>query len=94
MKKKDETAVTEQEQIKGETAATEQGENSSDEAAASEQQPPAPPEQPEPPVMVSVVCLTNIKHDKDFYQAGQRVDLPEEVFAALQRAKAVRRIGD
>ncbi|MBJ6360867.1 hypothetical protein ACFOQM_06085 [Paenibacillus sp. GCM10012307] len=43
---------------------------------------------------VRVEFLTNVKHDNEFYRAGQREDLQEDVFLTLNAAKAVRRLGE
>lgn len=43
---------------------------------------------------IRVEFLTNCTHNRDRYQAGQRADVPEDVFDALSKAKAVRRLGE
>ncbi|WP_028559024.1 hypothetical protein [Paenibacillus pinihumi] len=43
---------------------------------------------------VRAICLTNVKHNRDLYRAGQKLDLPEDVFDTLHEAKAVRRLGE
>ncbi|RJX40878.1 hypothetical protein D3P09_02310 [Paenibacillus pinisoli] len=48
----------------------------------------------DPPQTVRVEFLTNVKHDTDYYRAGQREDLPKQVFDTLLAAKAVRRLGE
>lgn len=43
---------------------------------------------------IRVEFLTNCTHNRDRYHAGQKTDLPEDVFDALSKAKAVRRLGE
>jgi hypothetical protein len=50
--------------------------------------------EPEAQLTIPAVFLTNCKHDKDLYRAGQRVDLPEAVYAELLQAKAIRQVGE
>lgn len=55
-------------------------------------EPPAPPTPPEPIRTVRALFLTNCSHNRDRYQAGQKEDLPEDIFNILFAAKAVRRL--
>ncbi|MFH5185731.1 hypothetical protein ACHHV8_25495 [Paenibacillus sp. TAB 01] len=56
------------------------------------QLPDAPPATQEE--KIPAVFLTNCKHNRELYEAGQRVDLPEDVYAELLEAKAIRPIGE
>jgi mannose/fructose/N-acetylgalactosamine-specific phosphotransferase system component IIB len=46
----------------------------------------------EKPVKVKGVIVANVKHNKDRYQAGQRVELPQEDYDVLLAAKVIRPI--
>lgn len=50
--------------------------------------------QEEMPELIPVVFLTNCTHNHDRYHAGQKEDLPDDVFEILLKAKAVRRLGE
>jgi len=95
MRKKDETAATEQELPLEGDAVVIQG----SEIPAPAGEPPAdqtgdkqPPKAPEPPETDWGICLTNIKHDRTHYRAGDKVEFPVTTFRELLTAKAVRRL--
>ncbi|TNJ68220.1 hypothetical protein FE784_00740 [Paenibacillus hemerocallicola] len=94
-RKKDETAATEQMQLPEEQAlVAPPAADAPAQPPESNEQGPASPDAPEPPRMVRALFLTNVKHNLDYYDAGQKNDLPEDVFVTLMRAKAVRLIGE
>jgi len=74
VKKTDEEVSTEQKQ----------------QAATTEAHGPNAKEQPEQPTLVRAVFITNAKHDRTRYHAGQKVELPEDVYEVLLQAKAIR----
>ncbi|KZS45708.1 hypothetical protein AWU65_07165 [Paenibacillus glucanolyticus] len=43
---------------------------------------------------IRAVFLTNCTHNRDRYQAEQKVNLPEDVFNELLQAKAIRPLGE
>lgn len=43
---------------------------------------------------VRALCLTNVKHNQDYYRAGDKLDLPQDVFHVLMAAKAIRPLGE
>lgn len=100
-RKKDETATTEQGLLLDDVAENAaQGPETSPPAGdppadqTGDKQPPSPPEPPRPPETVWGVCLTNIKHDRTHYRAGDKVEFPVDTFRELLVAKAVRQLGE
>lgn len=90
-RKKDESTNLQQDLLED----SEAGHDQTKEGAAPQNSPEGKDQfPPDPPQTVRVEFLTNVKHDRDFYRAGQRGDLPEQVFETLQAAKAVRRLGE
>jgi hypothetical protein len=96
MRKKDETAETVQGLPPEEKIGVGQGQapGTSAEQDGEGNQSPVPPAPPEPPKTVRVEFLTNVKHNRELFQAGQRCEVPEAVYLELQAAKAVRQLGE
>ncbi|QTH44957.1 hypothetical protein J4772_11455 [Cohnella sp. LGH] len=96
MRKKDETATTEQglpldDQTMGDGI---QGSDPSGEPPAEQEGANQPPSPPEPPETEWGICLTNIKHDRTHFRAGDKVEIPVTTFRELLAAKAVRRLAE